>query len=158
MAIIRPLAAFVSAMVAGVLQLSFNADDIEFEKDAPKFQEPLVFKLRLQRTGKYVEVDGHLDAVVGLNCGRCLQDFELSLSESFSVTFVPRGNEDEPEEEVELDADELGLVTYVDETIELHDTLQEQLLMAVPISPLCHEDCLGSCAQAHFGNAQLLDE
>ncbi len=36
MAIIRPLAAFVSAMVAGVLQLSFNADDIEFEKDAPK--------------------------------------------------------------------------------------------------------------------------
>ncbi|WP_321370891.1 DUF177 domain-containing protein [uncultured Desulfuromusa sp.] len=138
----------------GMLEQDYSCTLDEFpdlinlvEKDAPKFQEPLVFKLRLQRTGKYVEVDGHLDAVVGLNCGRCLQDFELSLSESFSVTFVPRGNEDEPEEEIELDADELGLVTYVDETIELHDTLQEQLLMAVPISPLCHEGCRGLCPE-----------
>ena len=113
----------------------------------PRFSEPLVFNLRLQKTGKFVEVDGHLDAVVSLNCGRCLQSFDQSLSESFSVTFVPRQKENETDEDIELKADELGLVAYNDETLELGDTLQEQLLLAVPISPLCQQDCKGLCPE-----------
>lgn len=119
-----------------------------FAKDGgPRFSEPLVFNLRLQKTGEFVEVDGHLDAVVNLNCGRCLQDFECSLSEPFSVTFVPRVEKNEIEEERELEVDELGLVTYVDETLELRDTLQEQLLILVPISPLCKQTCKGLCPE-----------
>jgi len=117
------------------------------EEEGPRFREPLVFKLRLQKTGKFVEVDGRLDAVVGLNCGRCLQDFEQLLSDSFSVTFVPQVKDCDADEEVELEADELGLIPYVDETLELRDMLQEQLLMAVPISPLCKMTCNGLCPE-----------
>ncbi|MEA3544802.1 MAG: DUF177 domain-containing protein [Thermodesulfobacteriota bacterium] len=118
------------------------------EGGGPKFSEPLVFKLRLQRTGTFVEVDGCLDAVVTLKCGRCLQGFELPLSELFTLTFVPcLPGDNETEEEVELETGDLGLITYADEVLELQDPLQEQLLMAVPISPVCQSSCKGLCPE-----------
>ena len=111
----------------------------------PKFGEPLVFRLRFQRLGQLVEADGCLDALVTLKCGRCLQTFEQSLSEVFALTFVPQLKDDETEEEVELETDELGLVSYKNELLELQKPLQEQLLMAVPISPICKTSCRGLC-------------
>jgi len=117
------------------------------EEGGPVFDEPLNFTLRFQRTGLFVEVDGHFDATVGLKCGRCLQDFKQSLSEDFSLTFVPRSDDVETDEEVELEVEDLGLTPYIDETLELRDPLQEQLLMAVPISPLCAESCQGLCPE-----------
>lgn len=111
----------------------------------PKFSEPLVFRLRFQRLGQLVEVDASLDALVTLKCGRCLQPFEQSLSEVFALTFVPLLKDDEIEEEVELETDKLGLISYESEVLELQEPLQEQLLMAVPISPICKTSCRGLC-------------
>ena len=52
-----------------------------------------------------------------------------------------------PFPEVELEAAELDLTTYKDEILDLQDPLQEQLLMAIPISPICCEECLGLCPE-----------
>ena len=116
------------------------------EEGGPKFSEPLIFKLRFQRSGQFVEVDGSLKAVVELQCGRCLQGFKHPLDESFSLTFVPQPEDDESgEEDVELETNELGLIPYRDEILKLQEPLQEQLLMAVPISPICKASCRGLC-------------
>ena len=118
------------------------------DEGGPVFNEPLIFKLRFQRTGQFVEVDGHFNAVVELKCGRCLQGFKQSLSEAFTLTFVPQSNDAESdEEEIELEAEELGLTPYSEETLKLRDPLQEQLLMAIPISPLCDKLCQGLCPE-----------
>ncbi len=117
------------------------------EEGGPVFDEPLSFALRFQRTGQFVEVDGRFDAVVGLKCGRCLQDFKQSLAEAFTLTFVPHRDDVEIDEEIELETEELGLIPYSEETLELRDPLQEQLLMAIPISPLCAESCQGLCPE-----------
>ena len=117
------------------------------EHAGPRYKEPLEFQLHLQRTGQLVKVDGYLDAVVTLKCGRCLQDFEQSVSESFSFTFVPQLKDIESGEEFELEADELGLIVYHDEVLELQDPLQEQLMMAIPISPVCKSSCRGLCPE-----------
>jgi uncharacterized protein len=93
-------------------------------------------------------VDGHFDAVVGLECGRCLQGFKQPLSEFFSLTFVPQVDSVESdEEEVELETEDLGLISYTDEILKLRTPLQEQLLMSIPISPLCSESCRGLCPE-----------
>ena len=113
----------------------------------PKFSEPLLFKLRFQRTGQFVEADGHLDAIVEMKCGRCLQGFKQSLADSFALTFVPQLKDNETEEEVELETAELGLIAYADDVLELQEPLQEQLLMAVPISPVCKASCRGLCPE-----------
>ncbi|MDX2481679.1 MAG: DUF177 domain-containing protein [Desulfuromusa sp.] len=136
----------------GALEQDYSCSLIEFpdlieiaEDGGPKFSEPLTFHLRFQRSGQFVEVDACLGAVVVLQCGRCLQGFEQSLTESFTLTFVPQLKRSETEEEVELEADELGLIVYEDEILELQEALQEQLLLAVPISPTCNASCRGLC-------------
>ncbi len=116
-------------------------------EDGPEFSEPLAFQLRFQQTGKFVTVDGHFDAVVRLKCGRCLQRFEQILSESFALTFVPELKKCETEEEVELEVDDMSLIAYKDDILELQEPLQEQLLMSVPMNPVCSISCQGLCPE-----------
>ncbi len=105
------------------------------------------FRLRLQKTGQIVEVDGTLTATAGMQCGRCLQPFEQPVKSDFALTFTPAMDEEEAAEEVELEADELGLIFYRGEVLELLDPLQEQVIMSIPIGPLCQTDCLGLCPE-----------
>ncbi|MCW8858984.1 MAG: DUF177 domain-containing protein [Deltaproteobacteria bacterium] len=135
----------------GVLEQGYSCSLADFpellaiaQQDGPQYKEPLEFYLRFQRTGSLVEVDGRVDAVVRLRCGRCLQIFESSISETFALTFTPQSQETE-EEDLELEVEQLGLITYQDETLELREPLQEQLLLAIPISPVCDSKCLGLC-------------
>jgi DUF177 domain-containing protein len=113
----------------------------------PVFVEPFSFHLRFQRTGQLVELEGQVTADILLSCGRCLKEFRLPVAESFALTFSPVPQKDVDDEEVELDADELGLITYQDETLDLAAPLLEQLVMAVPISPVCSDECHGLCAE-----------
>ena len=114
-----------------------------------RFADPICFRLRFQKSGQMIEVDGQLQTRVGLVCGRCLQPFETDLKSDFALTFTPaNAAEKEPEaEEVELDADELGLIYYQDEKLDLLQPLQEQIIMALPLSPVCAESCLGLCPE-----------
>lgn len=133
--------------------VSFSAADFpvstELSQDGIEFVAPVKFHLRLQQSGQLVEVDGRLETAVSLSCGRCLQPYEKALSSQFALTFTPyvADAQQEDDVEVELDTDELGLVYYKDEYLELLPPLQDQLVMALPIAPLCSEECRGLCLE-----------
>lgn len=111
------------------------------------FISPLKFRIRLQRAGTLVELDGQLDFRVEEVCGRCLASFGERIESSFALTFTPPRESDPELEERELETEELGLLTYDGEQIDLHDPLQEQVLISLPISPLCKDECLGLCPE-----------
>lgn len=114
--------------------------------------------------GEPVEVGGTLESVVeGIyaggtarahlvgECSRCLDPIEDDVEIRFDELFtypekVPRDiSAEEREEIVVLDGDEVDLGPLV------HDGL----VLAVPASPLCREDCAGLCAQC---GARLEDD
>ena len=137
-------------------QLSFAADEFPvlremMQHDEAQFSQPISFELRLQKSGQLIEVDGRLSTSVDLSCGRCLQSYEKRLRGDFAFTFTPyvpdEASSEDAEVEVELDTDELGLVYYKDETLDLLTPLQDQLVMALPISPVCQDDCQGLCSE-----------
>jgi len=119
------------------------------DEEQVKLDQPICFQLRLQKSGQIVEVDGQMQTRAGLVCGRCLQPFTADIRSAFALTFTPLGAEQDSAEdaEIELDADELGLIYYKEETLELLQPLQEQILMALPISPVCDPGCLGLCPE-----------
>lgn len=119
------------------------------EHEELRFTDLIVFELRLQKSGQIVEVDGSFATQVALTCGYCLQKFEQRIDGYFTLTFTPliKNSAVDEAEELELDADELGLVYYKDETLELLQPLQEQVLMALPIAPHCSEVCQGLCLE-----------
>lgn len=133
-----------SVPVETFTELHALADTGQFD-----FTSALEFRLRLQRAGSLVELDGHLAVSINEVCGRCLSPFEERIESEFSLTFTPQ-KKSEPEQEeleLELETEELGLISYEGEQIDLRDALQEQVVLSLPISPLCKEDCLGLCIE-----------
>jgi uncharacterized protein len=55
------------------------------------------------------------------------------------------GIEDSEPQEVELSAEDMGIVYFQGEKINLKDTIQEQVVMEFPLRALCKQDCKGLC-------------
>ena len=111
------------------------------------FSEPVSGSLRAQKVGDLIEVDGHVETTLRLGCSRCLKDFDLPVHSEFSVAFaseLPEIPEDD-EEGLEVSAEEMGLNLYHGDVIELDSVIAEQVILALPVKPLCGGDCRGLC-------------
>ena len=129
---------------------SFNAGDfpelgVLAGTGGSAYRSPINLRLRFVPSGRMIEVTGHIKAILDLTCGSCLGTFEYELTEDFALTFVPEVAQTELVPEQELEPDELGLIPYRDDRLELLLPVQEQLLMAVPMHPLCAVNCRGLC-------------
>ncbi len=114
-----------------------------------RFTGPVQYRLNISRIADMIEVRGEVESVVELSCGRCLERYTMPFSTNFSLAFARQLPDcvDDDGEEIELSAEELGLTLLEGDELSLSDQLQEQVLMALPIKPLCHQDCKGICAQ-----------
>jgi len=112
------------------------------------FKSPIRFEFRAVRAGEYVDIRGRFTARVRFRCSRCLSDFSRDLSERFILTYSPRYLMPEhfrPGEEAELSEDEIDLIPFDGDEIDLLEGFQEQLVMALPLKALCRPECKGIC-------------
>ncbi len=82
-----------------------------------------------------------------LSCDRCLKGFDLPVRSEFSVAFtreLPEAPE-EDEDGLEVSAEEMGLNLYHGDVIELDSVVAEQVILVLPLHPLCDADCRGLC-------------
>ena len=122
-------------------------EDLRKRSEA-RFESPIRFEIRTVRVENVFLVGGSVSARVRLICSRCLADFPLALSEKFSLTYCPRSQmpeQERPGEETELSAEEIDLIPFDGDEIDLLEGLQEQLVLALPLKPLCGQDCKGIC-------------
>jgi uncharacterized protein len=113
-----------------------------------EFAAPIRTALRVLRIGDMVEIDGDIETSVRLPCSRCLQPFETTLNSHFAFTYMRRATDviEETElQEVELSAENMGIVYFQGQKIDLKDTIQEQVVMEFPLRALCKQDCKGLC-------------
>jgi uncharacterized protein len=108
--------------------------------------------VRVSKSGNDVVVHGRLDIDLTTQCARCLKDVTLHLEHPLTALMVPasdlrghggKGGKGRDGEEVELTAEELDVVTYSGETIALDDLVRDELVLEIPIVPLCSDDCAG---------------
>jgi len=99
--------------------------------------------LRVERSGTRVTVRGDVACMVRLECFRCLREFELEISTPFTAFADRRGNASRAEEEL-LERDDYMLF-HDGRKLDLRDSVRETLLLELPISPRCREDCPGLC-------------
>lgn len=115
-----------------------------------EFLAPLKTSVRAIRVRDIVEVEGSIETRIRLNCSRCLKLFEMPLSSRFALTYtqhLPESAEAEVEEGLELSADEMRTILFHGDEIDLREALQEQIVMAFPLQPLCSPGCKGLCPQ-----------
>lgn len=79
-----------------------------------------------------------------LSCVRCLEPVDAPEEIEVALLLVEDG-EGESEEERELDREDLGIVTLTEPEIDTREVALEHLQLAVPMKPLCRDDCKGLC-------------
>jgi uncharacterized protein len=139
----------VSKIPEGGMDLSFEKDGKWFRGFLPE-AEPFDFVLHridvvytVRRMKETVFIEGSAATVVEAPCCRCLEMADLPVRASFRYTFCPPP--DQPQEEWELSTEDLELAYYEEDTIDLDRLIFEQIMLQLPIKPLCRETCKGLC-------------
>jgi len=141
-------------------ELVFGPDDpgwAETLESVPELTGALaqVPSVRLQayRVGQDLLLEGAVEGALELECGRCLVRYRSPLREPFRLVLEPAGGRVPAEPEAARDlarigmclGDELEMGWFQGPEIDLRSMLREVVALAVPVQPLCREECLGLC-------------
>lgn len=99
-------------------------------------------RLAVQPDGADVLVRGRLAATVPQLCSRCLDTFRATVNADVDVRLVPRPA---TAESVELASEDLDVDFYTDDQLDLSAVIETETTLALPMKPLCREDCRGLC-------------
>ena len=100
--------------------------------------------LQLQRVSEELTITGSISATVSLQCSRCLIEFEKKLSFDVDLLYLPI-EEMGDDEAHELSPDESEIAFYRNDEIDIEDVIREQLILNLPMKPLCSDECKGLC-------------
>jgi uncharacterized protein len=115
-----------------------------------EFHSPIKISLCVNRIYDMIKVEGKFETRVHLTCSRCLNEFETILSNRFETAYVQDAYADNQKtvgEEIELSRDELHLIPFRGEELDLRSTIQEQVVLTLPMRMLCRKDCRGLCSR-----------
>ncbi|MEU2785502.1 MULTISPECIES: DUF177 domain-containing protein [Streptomyces] len=112
---------------------------------------PLELELRLESVMDGVLVTGTARARAEGECVRCLEPLQLDVEADFQEMFSypdaddrGRAHRAEPGDDAEDDEDRLFLE---DGLFDLEPVLRDAVVLALPMQPVCQEDCPGLCAE-----------
>jgi uncharacterized protein len=100
--------------------------------------------VHLSKHGHDILVRGNLAGQLELACGRCLEHFSAPAAIEFDLLLVP-GPASAAAAKEELSPDDLDLDYYTGEIIDLESIIREQIILMLPLKPLCDEACKGLC-------------
>ena len=96
----------------------------------------------LRHSEENIYVKAEVSTIIELECGRCLEMFQMDIETSFEVQFTPDINI-EDRDAIDSEDDERY---YDGETFDLSEDTRRALVIQIPIWPLCSEACEGLCA------------
>ena len=117
------------------------------EQGIAVFDENIIGTLEAIRAEQVIKVAGCLTTTVTTPCSRCLMPVTGHLDIPILLSYVVCENIDAAPlaEEVELQSEEIELIPFSGDEIDLQPDLAQEIIMALPQQPLCQEACQGLC-------------
>lgn len=125
------------------LKVPLSADWLKEEcphLEAKPAREGLMFKGHLSRQGDDAFLRGTLSGALEFSCSRCLEPAKVPVRLPVQVSFVASSEDDEDEGE-----DDVDVAHFDGDEINIGPELREQILLNMPINPVCREACAGLC-------------
>lgn len=150
----------VDRLTATPTPLQFEAGSGWWQQHMPVQQDlpreltaPFAVRLEAHRMGEDLYLSGELCGELELECSRCLARYRHALREPFRLVLEPAGSREpaDPEAARALSrdgmclADEFETGWYRGGEIHLDAVCLELISLALPVQPLCREDCAGLC-------------
>ncbi len=120
---------------------SFAPDEIPFEDTDLNFADDFCIEYLVEKAGNDYCLRGRYETTVKFNCDKCLAEFKHKINEEFTLILM-----NEPEEDFDED-DNIIIINNVDDKIDITDNIRENLLLALPFSNKCSDDCKGLCPE-----------
>jgi len=124
---------------------TYAADAVPSDDEVYRVVDPIELAADIHRDRDQFRLAGTVRTTIELTCGRCLETFRAPVRESFDVLFLPHV-EAPAGEETKVEDDDLTTAYYREHVLDLGQLMQEQFYLAVPMKPLCREDCRGLCS------------
>ncbi len=123
--------------------------ELSLEPDAPAARSinadgPVKGTFRIEKTGSQVLITGSVSGFVRLECSRCLTSYRHKIEEKIFVELRPLSDTGEGEE-MELASDDLNVEFFQGDSLDLDHFIEEQVRLALPMKPLCSQECGGLC-------------
>ena len=125
--------------------LDVESQDGYLPSDIGTCTTPIHFEAHVRKIHEKIIITGQVSVTLLLGCARCLTPYSEHLEEEFEIEYLPEPEFQVKEEEIELHEADLDVSYYTGDSIALDDVLREQLLLLVPLQPLCRPDCAGLC-------------
>ena len=123
---------------------TFEPSAFDTRGDDYRVVAPVHLLMDVHKDREAYRVAGRIETRLQLECGRCLELFEIPVESGFELRYVPAsGNTGDGEREVA--EDDLTTAYYKDEALDLEELIWEQLQLALPMKPLCKDTCKGLC-------------
>ena len=106
---------------------------------------PVHLVMDVHKDGDAYRVTGRVETRLRLECGRCLEPFEIPIDSPFELRYVPEIAPTADGDEREVTEDDLTTSFYKEDSIDLGELMHEQFVLALPMKPLCSEACKGLC-------------
>jgi len=126
-----------------------DLNPIDLGRSVVQCTAPVVFKGAVTNAGDCMVVDGRITTKAIATCDVCLSDFEMSIDIPFTQSYCKNDNRASKvvfdEENLENDKDEV--VIYLGDEINIFPDVEQAVILSLPITIKCKEDCLGLCSE-----------
>ena len=112
--------------------------------EAFRLAAPVKLAFDIYKDKDQFRVIGSVQTTLEMPCSRCLEAFSWPVDASFDLRYQPHAR-NTGEGEREIEEDDLTTAFYEHDTIDLGQLMREQFYLALPMKPLCGENCRGLC-------------
>ncbi len=121
-----------------------NAESLGISPSDVVLNDRVHIDAMIRREEEVFFVEGTIKTAIRLICNRCAEEFLYDVDTFFHCQEEPLSNEN-TEADLSLRKRDMDIDHYSDEEVDINRFFREQILLAVPMHPLCKPDCLGLC-------------
>ena len=120
-------------------ELEYDMKGLELLGRELVFSQPVRVHLKYVFDGDGIIADGSLETVLVENCARCLKEFLLPFEQTFHERF------ERVSANSVSDTDDTDSYVFSGDKLDLSNLVRDILILNLPISSLCSDDCMGLC-------------
>ena len=125
---------------------TFQPEEVGGDADTYRIAEPVELEFDIHKDKDKFRLVGRMRTELELTCSRCVEPYRFPFDAAFDQRYLPFSAAS-TESEREVEEDDLETSYYSDDQIDISELIREQFYLALPMKPLCREDCKGLCPQ-----------
>lgn len=128
-------------------QFNFQVSRQKLEKIEERFAfDRLECEAKLTKSSEFIDLKGHYRVTVKTFCDLCLESVTLELDESFRLDLVATESHQTLSGDIELTMGSPEIDYYQGDEILLTQYFEDQLILDLPLTINCSEECRGLCS------------